>query len=330
MAAKQIPLTCPGHTRPVVDLAFSEAIEDQSYFLISACKDSKPMLRHGATGDWIGTFEGHKGAVWGATLNKNATLAATAAADFSVKLWDAVSGQEKTTFAHKHIAKTVDFSSDGKKLLTGSNEKKMRIFDLLNPEKDADIIEGIVGNPKACLWLNGDQEILAGADDKVIKLFDARTLKEENNITLEKPLSGMQLSSDKSILCVACGNQAIFFDTTSLKEVKRYTMNTDINSVSLNPSKTYFVAGGQDFLMYKYDYITGTQLDSSRGHFGPVHCVRFSPDGEVYASGSEDGTLRLWQTVVGKTYGLWKSQSDEAEQKNGLKQNHCNEIAVEG
>jgi serine-threonine kinase receptor-associated protein len=34
--------------------------------------------------------------------------------------------------------------------------------------------------------------------------------------------------------------------------------------------------------------------------------VRFSPDGELYASGSEDGTLRLWQTTIGKTYGLWK------------------------
>jgi serine-threonine kinase receptor-associated protein len=67
-----------------------------------------------------------------------------------------------------------------------------------------------------------------------------------------------------------------------------------------------FVCGGEDFKIYKFDFLTGNEIESFKGHFGPVHTISFSPDGELYASGSEDGTVRLWQTTVGKNYGLWK------------------------
>jgi len=35
------------------------------------------------------------------------------------------------------------------------------------------------------------------------------------------------------------------------------------------------------------------EIGSIQGHFGPVNVLSFSPDGEGFASGGEDGYIRL-------------------------------------
>ncbi|KAM8884407.1 serine-threonine kinase receptor-associated protein [Synchiropus splendidus] len=305
MAMRQTPLTCSGHTRPVVDLAFS-GITPYGYFLISGCKDGKPMLRQGDTGDWIGTFLGHKGAVWGATLNTDATKAATAAADFSAKVWDAVSGDELLTLAHKHIVKSVDFTQDSNCLLTGGNDKLLRIYDLTSPEAASQEISGHTSAIKKALWCNDDKQIISAADDKTVRLWDRTSMEQVKTLTFDTAVSSMEYMADGEVVVITYGKTIAFYNALSLELIKTVDAPATINSASLHPEKDFFVAGGEDFKLYKYDYSTMEELESYKGHFGPVHCVRFSPDGELYASGSEDGTLRLWQTAVGKTYGLWK------------------------
>ncbi|NXI42161.1 STRAP protein, partial [Galbula dea] len=317
MAMRQTPLTCSGHTRPVVDLAFS-GVTPYGYFLISACKDGKPMLRQGDTGDWIGTFLGHKGAVWGATLNTDATKAATAAADFTAKVWDAVSGDELISLAHKHIVKSVDFTQDSNYLLTGGQDKLLRIYDLSKPEAEPDIVSGHTSGIKKALWSSDDKQILS-ADDKTLRLWDRSTMTEVKSLNVAMSVSSMEYVPEGQILVITYGKTIAFHSAETLEQIKSFEAPATINSASLHPAKECLVAGGEDFKLYKYDYNTGEELESYKGHFGPIHCVRFSPDGELYASGSEDGTLRLWQTTVGKTYGLWKCVVPEEENAEAAK-----------
>ncbi|RKU05486.1 hypothetical protein C6501_19725 [Candidatus Poribacteria bacterium] len=70
-----------------------------------------------------------------------------------------------------------------------------------------------------------------------------------------------------------------------------------------------------------YDVQTGEALDLLTGHTEPVKTIVFSPDGETFASGSKDNTIRLWDTRTGKlksTYVAYKRQKGVARGVNLL------------
>ena len=72
---------------------------------------------------------------------------------------------------------------------------------------------------------------------------------------------------------------------------------------SLHPSGKTYIAGGLDLWVRVFDFETGNQLECHKGHHGPIRCLRYSPGGDTFASGSEDGTIRIWQTVPSKDSG---------------------------
>jgi hypothetical protein len=45
-----------------------------------------------------------------------------------------------------------------------------------------------------------------------------------------------------------------------LEQIKKFTAEAPINSASLHQSGKFFVAGGEDFKMYKFDYDTGKEI----------------------------------------------------------------------
>jgi serine-threonine kinase receptor-associated protein len=101
----------------------------------------------------------------------------------------------------------------------------------------------------------------------------------------------MELSPANSTLVITAGNSVSFvplipssfpIHTVSLPS------SAQPSSASLHPTlRDRFVAGSsKDPWVRVYSYETGEEREVYKGHHGPVHCVEYSPDGEMYATGS--------------------------------------------
>ena len=282
------------------------------------------MLRDGVTGDWIGTFAGHKGAVWSAKLDPMGYLAATASGDFSVRLWDAITGKCLHQFPHKHIVKSVDFSPDSKLLATGGHEGKLRIFNLLDcvglgaANKDEIIeIEPMTAFDQSnetkititkCLWWGNSKVLAAGSDGK-IRVWDVKsgTLSYTITTVLDAEVRDMEIKriidgdngGETIKLIVAAGKNVLIFDLKDYRQESNFDMPIhfkDEGGVSLHPDGTKFIAGGSDLWVRVFDSKLGNELECLKGHHGPIRCLRYAFDGKTFASGSEDGTIRIWKS----------------------------------
>ncbi|KAL7668391.1 hypothetical protein ACOME3_009093 [Neoechinorhynchus agilis] len=306
--SNQIPIICHGHTRPITDLKFS-GITDSSYILISGSKDGNPMIREGDTGDWIGTLVGHKGAIFGVAINKAGTMAATASADYTMKVWNVANGILVHDFEEQHVVKCVDISQSSKYAITGSAKNTIALYDIERGEVNS--VYEQHSDKVNKVGFTSDKTFVSTSNDRTVNFCDVRVpTLVYSRLNLEQPAVGLEINLDYSYMTFVHGKCVSFIRNFCPHDLIRAEMECQMSSASIHPRQDRFVCGGADFKLYEYSIPQITEIASYRSHFGAIHCVQYSPDGALFASGSEDGTIRLFQEDVGKTYGLWSNSRE--------------------
>lgn len=142
----------------------------------------------------------------------------------------------------------------------------------------------------------------------MIRWWDLRARSCAAKFELDGMVGTCELdASSNPSLSVAAGKSAYFFSGTQPGQlIKKITTSKDIAAVALHAEQRKFVTGGVgDTWVRVYDFEDESELELQKGHHGPIWTINFSPDGKMYATGSEDGTVKLWK-FCSDPYGLWR------------------------
>lgn len=233
------------------------------------------------------------------------------------KIWDTYSGNPLQSFPHNHIVRSVALSPSAFHLLTGGQEKKVRIFDLNRPDADPDFLSETGGlsheaTVKSVVWVGEHIGVSAGEDgfikseyffvtvhiyftDSCLRWWDLRTRALATSITFPNPITSMELSRQTGRLVVTSGKTVAFIHASPSNNAApshTLTLPYSPSSASIHPIlQDRFVTGNSGDEWVRVHAMDGEEREVLKGHHGPVHCVEFSPDGEMYASGSGESNF---------------------------------------
>jgi len=292
--------------------------------IFSTAKDQHICAWFAHNGERLGTYHGHQGALWTVDVDPTSTFIASGAADNTVRLWDIKSGKCLKVWDFNTAVKRVEFSEDGSQLLAVT-EKRMGflgtivVLDIkLDAEAEQSDEKALVitcEDSKATVagWSYLSKYIIAGHEDGSVSQYDAKTGEQLDNIQAHEPdmqVTDIQWAPDRTYFITASKDKtAKIISTRDLAVMKTYVADTPLNSASITPKKDFVILGGGQAAMDVtttssrqgkfearfYHKIFEEEIGRVRGHFGPLNTVAVDPQGKGYASGGEDGYVRVHQ-----------------------------------
>jgi len=234
---------------------------------------------------------------------------------------------------------SVSFSPDGERIVSGSKDKSVLIWDLrtqkivMEPLRDhTDCVNSVAYSPDG-------EKIVSGSDDHSALVWNARSGKRIRKLTMSNPIHSVGFNPDSSMIASDSQDGTIrIWDSTTGQNIHSLFLGDTPLSLAFSPNGQYLVLGtnsgvniweveswkkardcidkcfvrdvavspDSNHVAYSrgqnvcvMDMKTGNDIAKLKGHTNKVTCLAFSPDGTWIASGSWDKTIRIWETATG-------------------------------
>jgi WD40 repeat protein len=228
-----------------------------------------------------------------------------AVAGDDLRVWNVADRKEvRKISGYQGPVECVAFSPDGNVLAAGGHDREIRLWDPQTGKRLLTCVPCKEVAPYFLTFVEGGKSLLSAHhwsnywnDESTV--WDLQTGKE-----IKTWVSGRALRESNY------GNRLLFlrgaFDPLSLKALTDFPRHLHASAVS--PDGVHMaVAYGSKIRIW--DRKKGVYCAVLAEHTGDVYSQSFSPDGKILASGSADGSIRLWD--VAKAIGQNLDLKDE-------------------
>lgn len=259
-----------GHSRLILSLAFNP----DGSLLASGGMDGRVCLWNltrqpsGALVAPEKTLTGHSGEVWSVAFSPDGRLLASGSRDGTIRLWNVADGQEVQTLpGHSQLPALLAFSPDGETLAAAGEDGAVNLWTVKGGQPK-DTLRWHVGAVLAVAYSPDGRWLASGGEDKTVQLVELASGRPAHSFRGSTVLRNLAFSPDSKTLAAASQGPGPSVQATA-PSVRLWDVTTK---------------RGRTLTEYSH----------------PVLGLAYHPGGGSVATGSLDGTVRLWDTNPAK------------------------------
>jgi hypothetical protein len=203
---------------------------------------------------------------------------------------------------HTAAIRAIAFSPDGKRVLSGSDDRTVRIWDA-ETGKELRRFEGHKDTITAIAISRDGKLAISASQDKAMILWGVESgyIAERFTGHTEAVLAVAFSPDGKTILSGGQDRTLRLWDRKTGEALRVFTGHEGkITAVAFSPDGKTILSGSHDHTLRLWDVANGESLRVLHGHTGEVYSVAFSPDGRAVAGGGNDKMVRIWAVQSGQ------------------------------
>lgn len=235
------------------------------------------------------------------SISPNSDMIAITSIDGLVRILDCKNGNILKTFTgHTSASNIAVFSHDGKKLVSGSDDCTVRIWDLPidNSENKLKVPEGI----QDAYFSHDGQKLLIPQQDSSICVYNISTKSLMYKLKDTTWVVNASFSPDDKLIASATLDKSVrIWSIKSQKCIRKLNGHTQsVFNVTFSPDGSQIASSSADSTIRIWNSKTGKLIKILKGINRKVYGAFYSPDGKHLYSMARDSLIKIWDVSDGK------------------------------